>query len=124
MERTVMSAIDKEKIFEKLRTYHTDKFPAKINNAEVDDLKNKFNVAEDRIIGMVLSLVNGKAEYVDSAKELGIFQSTLKSIRTSDTDEANKVLFESKIDKLIEIMNMAKNSDFRLRRGIGKIIRV
>jgi hypothetical protein len=119
-----MSAIDKEKIYEKLRSYHTDKFPAKMNNQEVETLKDKFSLVEDRIVGMILSLVNGKTEYVDSTKELATFQDALKSMPTSGGDEANKSLFASKIDKLVEIMTMAKDSDFQLRKVRGKVIHV
>jgi hypothetical protein len=119
-----MSAIDKEMIFEKLRSYHTDKFPAKIKNPQVEDLLNKYNLVEDRIVGMILSLVSGKAEYVDSSKELENFQTSLQAIPTSGVDEENSSFFASKIDRLAEIMTLAKNSDFRLRKGVGKIIQV
>jgi hypothetical protein len=119
-----MSAIDREKIFEKLRNYHTDEFPEKMKNPEVDALKVKFNAVEDRVVGMILSLVNGKAEYIDSTKELTDFQATLKSMPAIASDEANKNLFASKIEKLIEIMDMARESGFTLRKVRGKVIQV
>lgn len=119
-----MSAMDKEKIFEKLRSYHTDEFPAKIKNSQVEDLKLKFNDVEDRIVSMILSTVSGKAEYIDSTKELDSFQSNLNSIVTTGVDETQKVMFVSKINKLSEIMIMVKDSDFRLHRSAGKVIQV
>lgn len=119
-----MSAIDKEKVFEKLRNYHTDEFPAKMKNHEMEALKAKFSLVEDRIVGMILSLVNGKTEYVDSTAELETFQTNLQSIVTTKEDQANKTLFESKIAKLAEIMLLAKESGFQLRKVRGKVIQV
>lgn len=119
-----MSAIDKEKIFEQLRNYHTDEFPAKMKNAEMETLRVKFNAVEDRVVGMILSLVNGKTEYIDSAKELEAFQAELKTISTTSAEQSNKDLFESKINKLTEIMVLARDSDFQLRKVRGKVIQV
>ena len=114
-----MSAIYKEKIFEELRNYHTRRLPAKIENPQVDDLRTKFNLVEDRIVGMILSLVNGKTEFVDSTKELNTFETALNSMPANSEDEANKNIFVSKIKSLGEIMIMARESDFKLRKVRG-----
>ena len=111
-----MSALAKEKIFEGLRNYHTHKFPA-IKNLEVNNLKSEFILMEDSIIGMILSLVSGKAEFVDSAKELNTFQEKLKTtIPVDSADEKSRSLFVSKISQLGEMMSLAKASNFQLKR--------
>jgi hypothetical protein len=120
-----MSGINREKIFQELRNYHTYQLPDKIYNPEVIDLKNKFDIVEDRIIGMILSLVNGKNEFIDSTKELKSFHTKLESMNTSTRDEIGKNLFESKISKLGEIMILAKESGFQLKkiRGTKAIVK-
>lgn len=119
-----MSAINKEKIFEELRNYHTHRFPVKIKNAEVETLRVEFGEIEDRIVGMILSLVNGKAEFLDATKELNNFQDKLKRNLPADSgDDANRNLFATKITELTAVMAMAKDSGFKLRpiRGAVKV---
>src|SRR3989338_7140570 len=112
-----MSALDKEKIFEELRNYHTDKFPANIKNLELNNLRIEFAEMEDRIVSMILSLVAGKAEFVDSSKDLLSFQKKFEMTATADKrDQASRNLFVSKIGKLEELLEFAKKSDFKLRR--------
>src|SRR3989344_5348197 len=106
-----MNAIDKEKIYDKLRSYHLSKFPDKIS-AEVVNLKTEFGSIEDKIIVMVLRLASGKEEFVDSAKDLGNFQNKLQTASGS-VDDASRNMFVSKISKLAEIMMMAKESDLK-----------
>jgi hypothetical protein len=112
-----MSAIDKEKIFDELRNYHTHRFPVKIKNLELDNLRAEFVEMEDRIVGMILSLVNGKAEFMDATKELEAFQKKLETIgQTGHMDETSRNLFAAKIGKLEDLMVFAKKSDFKLKR--------
>ena len=112
-----MSALDKEKIFEELRNYHTDKFPANIKNLELNNLRIEFAEMEDRIVSMILSLVAGKAEFVDSSKDLLSFQKKFEMTAIADkSDQASRNLFVSKIGKLEELLEFAKKSDFKLRR--------
>ena len=67
---------------------------------------------EDKIVSMVLSLVNGKAEFKDATGELADFEHKLR--------EDAKKFFASKISQLNEIMAFAKDSGFKLRpvRGV------
>ncbi len=111
-----MSGIQKEKILQQLRDYHINQFPDKIFNPEVMDLKNKFDIVQDRIIGMILRLVNGKNEFVDSTKELKSMHRKLESMDASTKDEFSKNLLGSKITKLGEIMILAKESGFQLKK--------
>ncbi|HEX3095523.1 MAG TPA: hypothetical protein VHQ20_00200, partial [Patescibacteria group bacterium] len=60
-----MSAIDKERIFVELRKYHTDQFPDKLANEDMQALRAEFQIIEDDIVTMLLSLVNGKLGFVD-----------------------------------------------------------
>lgn len=115
-------ALDKEKIYEELRNYHTHLFPAKIKNPTVNELRVEFGQMEDKIIGMILSLANGKAEFVDSSKELANFADKLRRNMPAD-QEASRNLFAAKIGKLTQLLTVAKDAGFRLRpvRGAVKI---
>jgi hypothetical protein len=110
-----MSALDKEKIFEELRNYHTQKFTT-IKNPELNDLRTEFVEMEDRIVGMILSLVNGKAEFSDATKELVKFQKKLERTAPAKSDEASRNLFVAKIGKLENLLAFAKKSDFKLKK--------
>jgi len=119
-----MSAINKEKIFEELRNYHTHRFPAKIKNLEVETLRVEFGEIEDRIVGMILSLVNGKAEFIDGNKDLVNFQDKLRrNLPHDSTDDTARNLFATKISQLIAVMTLAKDSGFKLRpvRGVTRV---
>ena len=117
-------ALDKEKIYDVLRVYHTHQFPVKIKDPVVDNLRNEFTQMEDQIISMILSLANGKAEFIDPSKELGNFQNKLQRNLPSDSDQdANRNLFTNKINELNNLLTMAKDAGFRLRpvRGAVKV---
>jgi len=114
-----MNALNKEKIFEELRNYHTQQFPAKIKNPVMDNLRNEFAVMEDRIVGMILSLVSGKSEFVDSTNELNSFQAKVKTSTPENEEHANKNIFAAKISKLAELVSFAKESGFKLKTVRG-----
>ncbi len=114
-------ALDKEKIYEVLRNYHTHHFPTKIKNATVNDLRLEFGQMEDKIIGMILSLANGKAEYVDSSKELANFEDKLNRNLPPNQEDATRNLFASKIVQLSDLLAMAKEAGFRLRPVRGAL---
>jgi hypothetical protein len=108
-----MSAINQEKIYEELRNYHTNQFPD-TKNSEVENLRTEFGVIEDKIIGMLLSLMSGKTEFVDITKELNIFKEKIAN-HLPDVDNS-KQIFISKISKLFEIMAQAKESNFQMKK--------
>jgi hypothetical protein len=65
---------------------------------------------------MILSTISGRAEFIDSAKELNTFQDKLKRTMPADgNDETSRNLFASKISQLSEMMALAKESGFKLR---------
>lgn len=101
-----MNAINKEKVFEKLRTYHAEA-KGKFKGPQAESLQEEFDAMEDKIVSMVLSLVSGKAEFKDSSGELAEFEHKLR--------EDAKKFFASKIEHLNEIMEVAKDSGFTLR---------
>lgn len=114
-----MSALDKEKIYEELRNYHTEQLPKEIKSPILNKLKTEFNDMEDRIVSMILSLISGKAEYIDSTKELTTLQTKVESSADAE-DEPSRNVFVSKIIRLSGIMNLAKGADFKLKtvRGV------
>ena len=110
-----MSVIDREKIYGELRNYHLEQFP-NITNPRVNNLRVEFGVIEDTIIGMILSLVNGKAEFIDTTNELNAFRDRLKIVMPAGLEEdANRNLFASKLERLGDLLVLAKESHFKLR---------
>ena len=111
-----MSAIDKEKIFVELRKYHTEQFPDKLVNEDMQELREEFQVIEDDIVTMLLSLVNGKLAFVDFDKELKSFQNKIKITKAGDRKEdENRQFFQAKITHLQELLEIAKASIFKLK---------
>jgi hypothetical protein len=107
-----MSVIDKEKIYVELRNYHLEQFSDSVN-PRINKLRVEFGTIEDNIIGMILSLVNGKAEFVDAASELNAFQDKLRVVVPDE--DINKNLFMSKIQQLMDLLVLVKESNFKLR---------
>jgi hypothetical protein len=111
-----MSAMDKEKIFVELRKYHTDQFPDKLVNEDMQDLRKEFEVIEDNIVTMLLSLVNGKLGFVDFEAELNSFEKKVKIAKTGDRKEdSDRQFFLDKIAHLKELLTIAKASIFKLK---------
>lgn len=111
-----MSAIDKEKIFVELRKYHTEQFPDKLATEDMQELREEFQIIEDDIVTMLLSLVNGKLAFVDFEKELADFQKKVKITKAGDRKEdENRKFFEAKITHLNDLLQIAKSAIFKLK---------
>lgn len=112
-----MSAIDKEKIFVELRKYHLSKFPAKLASQEMVNFRTEFGALEDKIISMILSLVNGKAGFIDASEELEVFKNKIKIRQAGDRlEDTDRNLFAAKIVQLQNVLAIAKGSTFKLRK--------
>ena len=117
-----MSAINKERIFEQLRNYHLQQFPATVKNLRVNEFRAEFGTIEDKVIGMLLKLVDGKEEFADSTSELNAFQDKInRHMPENGEDEESRNLFITKIGQLSGILTLAKESGFTLRsiKGFG-----
>lgn len=111
-----MSAIDKEKIFVELRKYHTEQFPDKLSTTDMQELREEFQIIEDDIVTMLLSLVNGKFAFVDFEKELENFQKKVKIVKIGNRKEdEDRTFFLAKITHLHELLLIAKSSIFKLK---------
>ena len=116
-----MSAFEKEKIFVELRKYHTDEFPKKMSTEKMEKLHTDFVELEDHVVNMILSLVNGKVAFVDLTKEITTFTNLVKIKPAGDrAEDKDRTFFLSKIKQLLAILNIAKESTFKLRlpRGV------
>jgi hypothetical protein len=112
-----MSAIAKEKVFDELRKYHLDAFPKKLATERMDEMRAEFELTEDKVITMLLRLVNGKEVFADTTKELHEFQKKIEALPQASPDEVeNQNLFKLKINGLLDILAFAKQSDFQLRK--------
>jgi|SRR3989338_3353604 len=112
-----MSAIVKEKIFDELRRYHVQVLPKKLATERMDSARDQLGLIEDKVIAMLLSLVNGKAIFADSTEELQAFRRKIELPSASEEmEKKNKGLFVAKIDWLLQILLMAKEPNFELRK--------
>lgn len=111
-----MSALEKEQIFTELRKYHQDEFPSTMTNQNMTDLLGEFRELEDKIVNMLLSLVNGKVALVDLTPDLRSFANKAKVTPKGDrAEDDNRNLFIAKIEHLSQILNMAGLATFRLK---------
>ncbi|MDQ3018929.1 MAG: hypothetical protein M3Q64_03600 [bacterium] len=112
-----MSAGEKEKILIELREYHVEEF-SDFSTSEMKDLLIEFRKIEDSIINMLLSLVNGKSEFVDFSSELDKFEANLNGIpETTEEEKAGKNLFKSKIVRLRNFLAIGSTGTFTLRKS-------
>ena len=89
-----MNANNKEKVFEKLRSYHLEQFPDKIQGENLNNFRIALGTLEDNIITMILSLIDGRTKFTDFTPELNSFQEKFTRTTTGDShDDAIKNLF-------------------------------
>lgn len=103
-----MKPFDKEQVYEQLRNYHIDKLPDIIADSEVGNLKDRFTTMEDKVITMILRFANNQESYLDLSNEVENFRTRLDSIST--TNERIKNLINLRIDNLLRIMYLARDS--------------
>lgn len=112
-----MSAYEKEHILTELRQYHLEEFPV-FASEELNGFLEEFRDLEDIIINMLLSLVNGKAEYVDYSSKIDVFEPKLQTAAfQSPEGESAKKLFISKIALLRRFLEIAQSATFTLRKS-------
>jgi hypothetical protein len=107
-------ADQKEIVFSGLRLYHTQQFPQKFSNNELDQIKLEFELFAEQVTNGILSFVSGKAEFVDSSTTLNVYRQRIIDL-TLNEDES-RTLFISKIDQLTSVVKYAKGCSFKLRR--------
>lgn len=111
-----MSAFEKEKIFVELREYHQNQLPSGKAGGVVLSLGKEFEELEDKIISMILSLVNGKLEYVELNDELNTFkEKIIEETKDDKSQDSNRIFYIAKIDHLNKILGLAEEGTFRLR---------
>ncbi len=103
-----MNNYDKEKIYEELRNYHIHKLPEE-TNFEMESLKNKFLLIEDKIVMMLVRFVNEKQLYIDMTNDLEVIKTQLKLFSNSRKDKTMVDSLSLKISNLNGIMIFAKS---------------
>lgn len=112
-----MSAKEKESIFVELRQYHLEEFPEVFSSPRMTALHDEYALIEDDAITMLLSLVNGKAEYVDYLENVKGFLVKVKALDSTDqAEKAEQKLFAQKAQLLNNILTLASKGDFPLRK--------
>ena len=110
-----MSTLNKEKILIGLRAYHTNAFPSEFPNNEAARLKIEIETLEDAITSMLLKLINGKAEFMDSSDALNAFrEKVIKQLAGSENVDYKNILLP-KINQLSDLLAIAKESVFKLK---------
>src|SRR5688572_20699519 len=111
-----MSAADKEKIFVELRKYHQDAFSEQMVNEDMNRLRNELENIEDKLVNMILGLVNGKTEFVDMGEDLRNFKKKIKILPSGARQEdGDRKFFKSKVDQLDNILQIASQGTFKLK---------
>lgn len=103
-----MNNYDKEKVYEELRNYHTHELPD-ITNTEMESLRNKFAIIEEKIVMMLVRFANGNEPYADMASDIETFKSQLKLFSNSRKDKTMVDSLSLKISNLNGIMLFAKS---------------
>lgn len=112
-----MSGNQKEGIFVELRQYHLDEFPAEMSSDTFKTLREEFAVTEEELVNMVLSLISGKAEYVDQSERLDEFITRVDAAGDgSDNTKSDQEFFRTKVAHLKRILNQASKAGFPLRK--------
>lgn len=112
-----MSGNQKEGIFVELRQYHLDEFPGKMSSDAYQSLREEFVGLEDELVNMILSLISGKAEYVDQSERLdGFIAKVVAAGDDSDNSKSDLEFFRTKVAHLKRILNQASKAGFPLRK--------
>ncbi len=110
-----MGIINKEKILTGLREYHSIVLPAQFPSKETAALTSEIEEMEDNITGMLLKLINGKAEFADFSEALNSLRAKAL-VLLADTKNLNyKNILIAKFDQLADLLAIAKQSAFKLR---------
>jgi hypothetical protein len=83
-------------------------------------LRVEFAVIEDKIVSMLLGLVNGKIPFTDLSGDLASFRNKVKITRSGNRQEdSNRNFFLAKINSLKNILTFAEQAHFtvKLRRA-------
>ena len=102
----------REKLLEMMRNYHSKSFPETFASKELSDLRENFERIEDQIVNMILRFIYGKAAFVDSSSDLTYFVDQSNKLAPGDL----KDLYVLKISQMNELLQLAKDQDFKMRR--------
>ncbi len=111
-----MSASEKENIYVELRQYHLEQFPDQMVNSNMESLRKSFLEFEDKIVTMLVGLVNGKVAYEDLSEELKAFGNKVKILPSGDRAEDNdRNFFKTKIEHLEKMLSLGELANFKLK---------
>jgi hypothetical protein len=119
LQRSFMKGImagEKDKILSGLRDYHVQQFPLKWSNVVLGQLQSDFEPFAEIVTNGLLSFVSGKAGFVDSSSKLTTFRNKVVKAAVAGKEDSEQILFLSKIDQLISLVDYAKGCSFKLRR--------
>ncbi|HYE22788.1 MAG TPA: hypothetical protein VD998_04335 [Verrucomicrobiae bacterium] len=111
-----MNAKDKEIVYDELRSYHLNVIPEKLSTETMNNYRIEFGLIEDKVVSMLLQLVNGKTAFVDHSKEIESFEEKVKLSATALNENHDRSLLSTKMGKLKEIVALAKLMPFELRK--------
>ncbi len=111
-----MTAINKEKVYDQLRSYHVDAFPEVMSTDFMTTLRAEFATIEDAFVSMILGLVNGKTLFVDFTDKLTAFQKRIDDNASDRAETKDREQFTRKNKMLNEIMISARDYNFQLHR--------
>lgn len=102
---------NRDNLFALLRAYHTETVLLKPSNTEFRGTIKDLSTLEDKIIGMVLGMANGKGEFIDFSQELKEFSEKNQAQPSAIKKEQNqKNMIAKKVEQLQTIVDLAKKS--------------
>jgi len=107
--------MNKERILTELRAYHSNTFPTDTPSKEESLLKEEIEELEDKITGMLLRLVNGKAEFTDSSSTLEAVLGRVNTLPKTTLRGNYRDQFLLRLGQLSTLLTLAKELVFRMR---------
>jgi hypothetical protein len=103
----------REKLFNLMREYHSNKFPDTFPTKELTELRANFGRIEDQVISMTMGFTYGKGDFVDSTHELTYFKDQSAKLAPGDL----KNMYQAKIEQIAALLDLVKSQDAQVRKS-------
>ncbi len=102
---------NRDSLFALLRSYHTETLLLKPTNTEIHIIIKELSGLEDKIIGMVLGMANGKGEFIDFSQDIiNLLEKNEEQSSAVKKEQKQKNIIAEKVHQLQTIVELAKKS--------------
>jgi hypothetical protein len=103
----------REKLFNLMREYHSNRFPESFPTKELTELRANFGRIEDQVVSMAMGFTYGRGEFVDSTHELTYFKNQSAKLASSDL----KNIYQTKIEQITDLLNLVKSQSVQSQKS-------